>query len=101
MNDHSRLYFEGHITLEPVSGKELILLGVISTKYGMRISTFLLVKPDSSTPDAFISLRNESYTSMVSILHEACKELESYGFKIKRVKIEDTLLDTKHGDMRP
>lgn len=101
MNDRSRLYYEGHITLAPVSGDQLVLLHSISSQYNMRVSTFLMVKPGEE-PDAFTSLRDPSYASIVVRMHEAIKHLEQYPFFIiKRVKIEDTILDTKQGDDKP
>lgn len=101
MNDRSRLYYEGHITLAPVDGDQLSLLHNISSQYNMRVSTFVMVKPGEG-PDAFTSMRDDSYASIVVRMHEAIKHLEQHScFIIKRVKIEDTILDTKHGDDRP
>jgi hypothetical protein len=98
MTDRSRLYYEGHVTIEPVSGDKLINLIEVAAEFEMRISTFYLAKPDSPVPDAFISVRDESYASIAMRLQKACEELNRRGLIIKRVKIEDTLFDTKHGD---
>lgn len=98
MDDRSRLYFEGHITLEPPKPEQQLDLDIICRRYNMRLSTFALIKDDSPTPDAFISCRNESYTGMVVVIHAALCDLFNAGFSVKRVKIEDTLYDTKHGD---
>lgn len=102
MNDNSRLYFEGHITLEPTKGPaELELLESIVAKYDMRVSTFLMVKNDSSKPDAFVSCRGVSYARLVWQIFQAVSDLKEAGFVIKRVKMEDTLYDTNRGDPMP
>lgn len=99
--DTTRLYYECHITLEPVYGIRLTILEHLVAKRDLSVSTFLMVKPGQQNPDAFVSLRDKSYANVLRRMCDACIALEAEGFVIKRAKIEDTLLDTKHGDARP
>lgn len=98
VNDRARLYFEGHITLAPVQGSSLVALETLAKQWNFRISTFLMVKEGQNEPDAFISVRDESYARIVIRMAHAVTILRSMHYEVKRVKIEDTVYDTKHGD---
>lgn len=98
MSDRSRLYFEGHITLDHVNTQKTKDLAIYAENVGFKMATFLMVKEDSKLPEAFISCRDESYVAIANRMKHVCQYLRAIGFTVKRAKIEDTLYDTKHGD---
>lgn len=95
--DESRLYYEAHITIAPPSRELQDRLEVFAERHEWRVSTFLKVT-EGPWPDAFISARDKSLVSIRSRLISMRQLLEVNGYDILRVKIEDTLFDTKKGD---
>lgn len=98
-SDKSDLYYECHITFEPVNLPERAKLKEICEEFGFRVATFIMEK-DSPIPDAFASARAVSYATIVMLMVAVVATLNAAGFKVKRYKIENTLLDTnKQGDV--
>lgn len=99
MRDKSDLYFECHVTIEPVSGPRLAYLEEVSRTHGFQVATFLMLK-DGTTPSSFTSARDESFSKMLVRMVDFVRFLRTVGFRVKRYKIEDTLLDSKkEGDI--
>lgn len=96
MRDKSDLYYECHVTIEPVEGDMAHILRELSIQHNFRVSTFVMHK-DGSTPDAFTSARDASYACMLTRMVAFISALREGGYKIKRYKIEDTILDSNHG----
>ncbi len=102
MNDESRLYYEAHITLEKgaftLTTEAEHILEKICEENDLRPSTFLLLKPEDPEPHAFVSCRDKSLRSICEKVRKAVRELNREGFKVKRWKVEDTVLDSNRGD---
>lgn len=96
MRDESALYYECHITIEP-NPKLQLTLENIAGLYGFRAATFDMKDPDGAPPKAFISCRDKSYASICNRMSCICEDLKEEGLVILRYKIEDTLIDSKHG----
>lgn len=97
--EESQLYFECHVTLEPVVGDRLALLERLSHVRGFRVATFLMQK-DESTPDAFTSSRSRNYTDILTRMMLLIHNCADVGLIVKRYKIENTILDSKfEGDI--
>lgn len=95
----SRLYYEGHITLAAPVTCEPALEQLVEL-HGGRLSKFAMLKTDEE-PLGFISMRDRRLAHIIARMNRLCSALEKHGWEIKRYKIEDTLLDTQHGDARP
>lgn len=95
------LYYEGHITLEPFEiGQQGWLEATIVAAcsiFDMRLSTFLMVK-EGQQPDAFVSLRSDSYDDMRKRMSWAGAYLRDKGHTIKRYKIEVIVMDSRKQD---
>jgi hypothetical protein len=94
----TKLYYESHITIEPVFDERLEQFRDLSKLYNFHVATFLF-KPHSDKPlKDFSSSRSTSYTAIVNRTVHCVEALQKAGFKVLRYKIEDTLVDSKMKD---
>jgi hypothetical protein len=89
------LYFECHVTLEPVDGFRLELLKEIAARYRFRVAELLMRNGQISRDDAFCTSRAKNYQELIDRLRHFCLALRSESFVVYRYKIENTLLDSK------
>lgn len=99
----SRLYYECHVTIDPIFGEELELAKSISKQFGFKVAELLMQKRKEDTPerskyDTFMTGHAKNYEDLCDRMVSLIQKLEAYSFVIRRAKIEDTLFDTKHGD---
>lgn len=92
------LYFECHITVEPVFGERLDHLKNIVSKYDFRVAELLMKKRSSDTEfrscyDTFCTGTSTLYDVLLARTQGVINELEAEKFQIWRYKIENTLLD--------
>lgn len=100
-SDKSRLYYEAHITLGCPAVPDEWTNGIIARvckAYDLRPSTFSLIKPEEAQPLAFISARDESFSSICNRVKLAIDALSAESLNVVRWKIEDTVLDSNRGD---
>jgi len=100
----SRLYFESHVTIEPVFDERLQRAAEIARDHRFRIADLLMQKRKEDTPerskhDTFMTGRDKSLDVLDTHMRELVAHLEAEGFQVWRAKIEDTLFDTKYGDV--
>lgn len=99
---NTNLYYEGHITLEPFEvgnyGYLEASMEAACAMFDMRLSTFAMFKDDQAQPDAFVSLRSDTYVDMCDRIGAAVTYLKDKGHTIKRYKIEDILMDSRRQD---
>lgn len=95
----SALYYECHVTIEPLTGPALDNLKSTAKTFGFRVADLLMVKADGSTEkssrDSFCTTRGELYEDVVKRMLGLIAVLHFDGVKIRRYKIEDTLLDSR------
>jgi hypothetical protein len=99
----ARLYFECHVTIEPVFDDDIGRAQDIALKHGFRIADLLMLKRKEDTPfrsqyDTFMTGRSVELLDLSSRMEALIIELNQAGFKVWRAKIEDTLFDTKCKD---
>lgn len=99
----SRLYYECHVTIDPIFGEELNLAKIISKQWGFKVAELLMQKRKEDTPerskyDTFMTGHAKNYEDLCRRMTCLIGALEVEGYVIRRAKIEDTLFDTKHGD---
>jgi hypothetical protein len=95
------LYYETHITIEPVFDGELDRLRQACTPYAFRTSEFLLEKrpvdtPDRSRYDAFCNGRSHAASELERRTLACRAALEAAGFRVWRHKLEATLIDSRY-----
>lgn len=99
------LYFEAHVTLEPVFEDRLEFLKAIAQQYHFRVADLLMQKSPSgeATPsqkDSFCTSRSKEWKIIESRTRYFVNALRSRGFKVYRYKIENTIMDSKiHDEM--
>ena len=99
----SDLYFECHITIEPVFDGKLSHADFLAKKHKFSVADLLMKKREKDTlkrseMDTFMTGRNKSFNTLKTNMESLIKELLAEGFKVWRYKIEDTILDSKFND---
>ena len=93
----TNLYYESHITIDPVHEDELKTFKKLAAKYNFRVAKLLMEKTPS-TIDAFCTSHSKDYTQIVNDTICLVEALLGEGFHVRRYKIEDTLVDSKIED---
>ena len=96
MNIDGVLYYECHVTIEPVFGERLEFLKKLAETYTFRVANLVMLGKDfPNQKDSFCSARHsrlETLRELMLLFVHAAKET---GFKVFRYKLEATLFDTK------
>lgn len=97
----ARLYYEAHVTIEPVFDKRLEFACAIAKQNNFKMADLLMKKREQETEsrsknDTFMTGHGKDYADIKSNLINLILTLQLYGFKVWRYKIEDTLLDSRH-----
>ena len=100
---NSLLYYEAHITIEPVFGERLAEAKLICEDGAFRIAELLMRKrqEDSAERSKYDTFATSSGGNLLDIgirLRKTVLRLQENGFKVWRYKIEDTLMDSKIKD---
>lgn len=93
----TNLYYESHITIDPVYEDGLAKFKKLAAKYNFRVAKLLMEKTPS-TLDSFCTSRSKEYTQIVNDTICLVEALRGEGFHVRRYKIEDTLVDSKIED---
>jgi hypothetical protein len=99
----SKLYYEAHITIEPVFDERLDLAKRLSAPYKFRVADLLMKKRESDTEersanDTFMTGHGKIYLDLSLRMIQLIRQLQGHGFKVWRYKIEDTIIDSRHDD---
>lgn len=89
------LYWEAHITLDPVlEKKEKRELEIIAGSYAFRVAKLYLGKEESKK-DAFMTGRSATYEALETKVLKLVEELKKNNFTVRRHKIEAAVLDVR------
>lgn len=99
----AKLYYEAHVTVEPVFGERLDQFKAICSHFNFKAANLLMQKRKDDTPerskhDTFATGHSQTWTDIVCRVTGIVVALRSSGFKVWRYKIEDTLLDSRSQD---
>lgn len=90
------LYYECHITIEPVEDERLQVFTNLCDKYSFKVASLLMQKSlKKSNLDSFTTGKDKDYERLKSRMYDLVSDLRLWNFKIYRYKIEGILLDTK------
>lgn len=100
----SDLYYEAHVTIEPVFDDRLELFAAICKRHHFRVAELLLKKRSQDTEvrsskDSFCAGRSKHFSVIANNTQAVVKDLIDAGFDVWRYKIEDTILDSKVDDI--
>lgn len=98
------LYFEAHVTIEPIFDDKLEEAKQIAVKHGFKVASLLMKKRAEDTAersqyDTFMTGHSRSYLTLTENTILLVKELQEKGFKVWRYKMEDTLFDSRTCDI--
>ena len=96
MNEPKPIYYECHITIEPVEDARLELFEQLSKKYKFKVATLLMRKSlKKSDLDSFTTAKSKKFDLLFNSMNNLLDELKKENFNIYRNKIEAVLIDTK------
>ena len=91
----SRLYYECHVTLDPVPEVVRDYVTNICSRYGFKLAKLLMQKGGPSDIDTFCTAHDTEYEPLLVNMIKLIKALQRLGYTVRRYKIEDTLLDSR------
>lgn len=99
----ARLYYESHVTIEPVFDDERERAHVIASRHGFKLAKLLMQKrtvdtPERSKHDTFMTSHGTDSEDIIKRTQDVVIELIANGFRVWRYKVEDTLLDSRNED---
>src|SRR6185369_9095163 len=98
----SKLYFECHVTIDPLNGKRLKLFTEICKPLNFRVADLVMIKSNGkdkpSDRDSFCTSRSKDFNDLNDRMVSLITECKKNSIKVRRYKIEDTILDSKYGD---
>lgn len=96
------LYYEAHVTIDPVFGELLKSLELMCDNWKFRVAKLHMSKTGTDsiphTKDSFCTGRSKSYDDLVTRTQELVLDLKTAGFNVRRYKIEDTIVDSNIED---
>jgi hypothetical protein len=99
------LYYECHITIEPVFDHKLEEFKELCTLHRFKAANLLMQKrkedkPERSSKDTFCTAKSKEYQSLFCDMETMTHVLYQCGFTIWRRKIEAVLYDEKFKDLK-
>lgn len=100
----SNLYFEAHITIEPVFDDRLEQARQIASAHGFKVADLLMKKREADTEvrsknDTFMTGHSKSDTDLGIRMGKLILALKRESFKVWRYKLEDTVFDSRIKDV--
>lgn len=92
------LYYECHITVDPVDHDRLEVFDNLAEGNQFRRARLLMEKSGGLAPsdrDTFVSARDRSYPLLHDRMMQFLQALSWFGFKVRRYKIEAVIIDSK------
>lgn len=98
------LYYEVHITIEPVFDDQLEQIKKIAGSMNFKVADLLMKKrkedkEERSKHDTFMSAHTKTMNDAIVAIVNVCKALDDAGFKVWRYKIEDVIIDSRNQDV--
>ena len=101
-NLHSLLYYEAHITIDPVPEEHRYLVEALGVPHKFKLAKLLMEKQgvlSPSTLDTFMTAHGTSLDDMIERVKGMVLSLQKNFYKVKRYKIEDTVSDSRTEDV--
>lgn len=103
MSDKSQLYFECHITTDPIFGERREALEKIVKPFKFSLAKLFMKKGENEESehkeDTFMTGRHIYYSVLQSRMEGCIKAAKDAGFVVRRYKIENTIIDSKKEDL--
>lgn len=92
------LYYEAHVTVEPLDGDALDRFRATCAEYDFRVADLFMRSGKRSDVDSFCTGRHVDYGVLALRMFDLVSSLKRAGVKVWRWKIESALLDSKRDD---
>lgn len=97
------LYYESHITIEPVDEDDREKIETIVNSCGFRLAKLLMQKrkvdtPERSKYDTFCTGHSTEEAKLIAHMIRCVKALQSAGYQVWRYKIECVTIDSRNED---
>ena len=94
------IYYECHVTIEPVFDERLEALKDIVRPFGFQVADLLMLKkqnasPERSKQDTFCTGRDKAYRAIHDRMMSLVEKLTLEGYDVWRYKIESVILDVR------
>lgn len=98
------MYYECHITIEPVFGRHLELAKVVAKSQGFKVASLLMQKhrdhtPERSDHDTFMTGHDVDRQYLQARMVALIELLKKEQYKVWRYKIEHIVLDSRGDDI--
>lgn len=95
------LYFETHVTVDPLTEEQQHLADAVLTSFGFKRAELVMLKDNTVSPhygDAFYSSRHYGMRSARQSVAAAVGWFTGMGIRVRRYKIEFTIMDSRIED---
>ena len=99
----AKYYYECHITIDPVFEERREEVKTLAEPYGFKLADLIMLKtphgePMHSQKDTFMTGHGKIYEHLFGKTRDLVLALRAHNFTVRRVKIEDTVMDTRIED---
>jgi hypothetical protein len=100
----TKLYYEAHVTIDPVFDIDRERAAIIAGYHKFKLANLIMRKreADEETPaqdDTFMTGHGKDLYDIKSRTKNLILTLQQFNFKVRRYKIEDTILDSRSEDV--
>lgn len=104
MGQKAKLYYESHITIEPVFDERLEQFKEICKPFSFQAASLLMKKRAQDTPersqyDTFATGHGQDLDDIYARTRYLVIKLQTEGYQVWRYKVEDTLMDSRNEDV--
>jgi hypothetical protein len=95
----AKLYFEAHITIDPVPEEQRPVVQTLGNPWGFKLAKLLMQKGEPSKIDTFMTAHGGDSDDVGRRVRGMVIDLQRHGFNVRRYKVEDTLYDSRSEDV--
>lgn len=97
----AKLYFESHVTIDPIHEHQKSFVEGLCEQQGFKLAKLFMrkdFKDHEHQDDAFMTGHGKDLLDIKQRTVDLVRTLQCSGFVVRRYKIEDTVLDSRHDD---
>ena len=91
-------YYEAHVTIDPVSTSDRVHVAGLVANYRFKLANLLMDKGVPSSLDTFMTGHDTDLDELVERTRCVVIALQTVGWKVRRYKIEDCVIDSRIRD---
>jgi len=97
---NASLYYEAHVTIDPVFGEQRENAMLIAERHGFRLAELIMRKnldddAHMAKDDTFMTGRSRDLAYLTVNLQRLVKDMQDEGYSVRRYKIEDCIVDSQ------